>query len=122
MLREIEFKREPIDENIEILGAPYCYVYFVKSEDKNILIDTGTAFWGFKLKEFFFKNKIKKIDYILLTQSHYDHLGGIPVIKQEIEIKKIGAHIYVKKVMKSDRAISLINELNMKELNLKRKN
>ncbi len=44
----------------------------VEVQGKNILIDCGPDF-----REQVIKNKIEKIDYILLTHEHYDHTFGI---------------------------------------------
>ncbi len=96
--------------NIAVLGAPYAFVYLVE----DILIDTGTAFWGYKISSFLKDNDIN-IKAILLTHSHYDHIGGIPYILKDFK-PQIFAHPYMRRVMSSENAIKLINDMNSKEM------
>lgn len=115
-MRETNFKVNKIDENLEVLGNAYAYIYLIKTKNKNILIDTGTAFYGNKIKDYLKEIGIKKIDYLLLTHSHYDHIGGVPIILENFQVDRIFAHSYMKNVLNSQRAINLINQLNNIEL------
>ncbi len=117
-LRETDFKEEKISEKFYIIGAPYSYEYLIISENLNILFDTGTAFWGRRIKNYLKGKNINKIDFLFFTHSHYDHVGGFPEILSEVEIGKIVAHPYFKRVLKSEKALKLINLFNIKELEL----
>ena len=109
-MRELEFKANKIDENLEVLGNAYAYIYYLKVNNLNILIDTGTAFYGEKLKNHLKERGVEKIDYLLLTHSHYDHIGGVPILIENFQVNRIFAHSYMKNVFKSQRAINLINQ------------
>ena len=63
---------------------------FVTPEGQSLLVDTG---WGYKA----FRDanrivaatklaKIKKIDYVLITHYHTDHVGGVPQLVQKIPV------------------------------------
>jgi len=117
-MREIDFKVQKLDENFFVLGNAYAYIYFIKVDRLNILIDTGTAFFGNKLKDYLKSQNIEEIDYLLLTHSHYDHIGGVPVILKNFRVKNIFAHSYLKNVLKSEKAIRIINNLNKIELSV----
>ncbi len=117
-MREMDFKVQKIDDNFIILGNAYAYIYFIKVNELNILIDTGTAFFGNKLKEYLKSQNIEKIDYLLLTHSHYDHIGGVPIILKNFRVVNIFAHSYLKNVLKSQKAISTINNFNKIELSV----
>ncbi|MEO0203259.1 MAG: MBL fold metallo-hydrolase [candidate division WOR-3 bacterium] len=117
-MREIEFKINKIDNKFEILGNAYAYIYHFNVKDLSILIDTGTAFYGYKLRDYLKERGIKKIDYLLLTHSHYDHIGGVPILIESFDVKRIFAHSYIRNVFKSQRAINLINKLNLLELRI----
>lgn len=117
-MREIDFKVQKLDENFFVLGNAYAYIYFIKVDRFNILIDTGTAFFGNKLKDYLKSQNIEEIDYLLLTHSHYDHIGGVPVILKNFRVKNIFAHSYLKNVLKSEKAIRIINNLNKIELSV----
>lgn len=117
-MREIAFKVQKIDDNFVVLGNAYAYIYLIKVNNLNILIDTGTAFFGNKVKDYLKSESIEKIDYLLLTHSHYDHIGGVPIILKNFKVEHIFAHSYFKNVFKSQKAISVINNLNKIELSV----
>jgi competence protein ComEC len=63
---------------------------FVTPEGQSLLIDTG---WGYNA----FRDanrivaaaklaKIKKIDYVLITHYHTDHVGGVPQLVQKLKV------------------------------------
>ncbi len=110
-MRNPEFSEKSFGE-VLILGGPYAFVYLVE----DVLIDTGTGFWGKRILDYL-SEKGKKIRMILLTHSHYDHLGGIPYILKS-QNPRIFAHPYLERVLSSTRALNLINDLNRKEMDI----
>ncbi len=110
-MRDLRFSEERVGD-IRILGGPYAYVYIVE----DVLIDTGTAYWGRKISDYIKKENVQ-LNLIFLTHSHYDHVGGIPYLLN-IANPEIYAHPRMRKVLSSERAIKLINELNLKEMEL----
>lgn len=59
-----------------VLGSPYCYIYLIG----DVLIDVSVSAWAYLLL-----NSIKGkylINYLLLTHSHYDHLGGSYILQE----------------------------------------
>jgi competence protein ComEC len=44
---------------------------------KNILIDTGSPLSGIRVAQYLKSLEIKRIDHLILTHPHYDHIGGI---------------------------------------------
>jgi glyoxylase-like metal-dependent hydrolase (beta-lactamase superfamily II) len=96
-----------------VLGSPYCYIYLID----NILIDISVTAWAYLLLNLI-KNKYK-INYLLLTHSHYDHLGGAYILKEYFKdyfsnLKIIG-HSNISKVLKSQTAINIISDFNYKD-------
>jgi glyoxylase-like metal-dependent hydrolase (beta-lactamase superfamily II) len=55
------------------------YVYLIKTDKKNILIDTSSPQNTEELKEYLKKLNLypKEIDIVILTHHHWDHTGGI---------------------------------------------
>ena len=58
-------------------------------EDKAILIDAGNDSDGEKIVEFLKAKEINKIDYLIGTHIHEDHIGGIIDIVNNIQVGKI---------------------------------
>jgi len=115
ILRENYIKNYTIKEEEFgiVLGSPYCYIYLID----NILIDISVTAWAYLLLNLI-KNKYK-INYLLLTHSHYDHLGGTHILKEHFKdyfnnLKIIG-HSNISKVLKSQTAINIISDFNYKD-------
>ena len=79
----------------------------------SILVDTGFAFCGNQLVE-----NIRKVlgprdlDFIFLSHSHYDHVGGSPYCKRAWPDAKIVTTEYALKVMQKDSARATMKRLN----------
>jgi len=90
----------------------------ISTEDgKNILIDTGdskeTAMY--KITPYLKKNKIKKIEHLLITHPHYPHYGGAGYIVDNFEVK----NIYINSLIPKNREYKgFIDKLKDKNTNL----
>lgn len=56
---------------------------------KVMLVDAGEAEKGENVSEYLKKLKIKKIDYLVGTHPHFDHVGGFETILDDFEVEKI---------------------------------
>lgn len=58
-------------------------VYLFKYQKKNIIIDTGAKWNLLELKRFLeeLKTPAEKIDLVILTHNHFDHVGNISLFK-----------------------------------------
>ncbi|MBY6951613.1 MBL fold metallo-hydrolase [Clostridium botulinum] len=63
----------------------------VQTKDKNILIDAGTRKSSDNLISYLKKQHIKKLDYVIATHPHEDHIGGMPKVIEEFEISNFYA-------------------------------
>ncbi|MCS4479349.1 MBL fold metallo-hydrolase [Clostridium botulinum] len=63
----------------------------VQTKDKNILIDAGTRKNSDNLISYLKKQHIKKLDYVIATHPHEDHIGGMPKVIEEFEISNFYA-------------------------------
>jgi glyoxylase-like metal-dependent hydrolase (beta-lactamase superfamily II) len=64
--------------------------YLVTTRDGDVLVNTGSPEGGERHKRLFAPHRTGPLRYIALTQSHYDHLGGVPALREPAT--KIVAH------------------------------
>ncbi len=62
------------------------FIFIVFPGGKNMLIDTGSPSAGPKAVQHLKSMGIKKIDHLVLTHAHDDHIGGIFNIMSEFEV------------------------------------
>lgn len=97
----------------EVLGNPASWFYLVKGK-RNAIIDTGmVATDPFLAQEIKRTIGFDKIELVLLTHSHFDHIGGVPLIKSRNPKVKVGAHPRVGEILKKPGAVALIKSLNV---------
>ncbi|MBE6070365.1 MAG: MBL fold metallo-hydrolase [Clostridium butyricum] len=90
----------------EDINVPYLFVKqlnvgdadcaFIKLPNKETaLIDTGTPESSKKLIDFLKEQKLKKsgdkykIDYVIITHGHSDHIGGLRAVLENFDVKKV---------------------------------
>lgn len=56
---------------------------------ENMLIDAGTPENGGKVKNFIFSKGIRKLDYVVATHPHNDHIGGMEEVLSNFPVKKL---------------------------------
>lgn len=83
-------------------------------EDKVILIDTGNDSDGEKIVEFLKAKGINKIDYLIGTHIHEDHIGGMADIVDNISVEKIYMPYNVTEDANFYKKVT--NSINSKEL------
>ncbi len=105
---------ERIAGNAYMIGNIAIPIYLITGSRLCILIDAGMTIMGPV-----YINKIQSCLeygtvplYLLLTHSHYDHLGSISYLKKRIPQLKVGGHHTVDNVLRSSRAVELITSLN----------
>lgn len=86
--------------------------FLFKTKETAILFDTA----GQKDAEKLVKNleyvlKDRELDYIFLTHSHYDHVGGVPYIREKYKNVKVVSSEYAKKILDKDTAKKAILDM-----------
>lgn len=64
-------------------------ILIITPDNKTILIDAGEASQGKKVKSYLLRHRVDKIDLLIGTHPHTDHIGGLPEIVNNFEIDKI---------------------------------
>lgn len=68
----------------------------ITCDGHSMLIDTGDYSKGTAIQNYLQKQKVKKLDYLILTHPDSDHIGGAPVIITKFEIDKVFVSNYEK--------------------------
>lgn len=89
-------------------------ILIITPNNKTILIDAGESSEGRKVKTYLIKNQIQKIDLLIATHPHADHIGGLSEIINNFEVEKV---IMPKKIHTSatfEKLLSTIEENGLK--------
>lgn len=68
----------------------------ITCDGKAMLIDAGDDTKGTAIQNYLKKQKIEKLDYLILTHPDADHIGGAPVIITKFKIDKVFVSNYEK--------------------------
>lgn len=103
-----------LGNSVVLLHDPMFPLYLIRGGERNLLVDCAILARAGEIEE-----KLagllgdKKIDAVLLTHSHYDHVGACSLLQQRHGFEII-ASLRTREVLENDRAISFIDDLNQK--------
>lgn len=87
-------------DHIESLSDDFLTVHFIDvgqgdsiliktPEDQNILIDGGPPNAGENVMTYLKKHNVQAVDLLIATHPHYDHIGGLVNVIEEMPVKRI---------------------------------
>jgi len=89
---------------------------FIEMQDATMLIDAGESNYGDKVKEYINDLGYNKIDYVIGTHPHSDHIGGLEEVIESFEI----GEIYLPKVVHTSQTYeNLLNTIKEKGMRVK---
>lgn len=97
---------------IDVTGVGKSGVFLIKGE-ANLLFESGMAFAAEPMIE-----KIKaeigdgKVDAVLLSHSHYDHIAGLPAVRRAWPEVKVYASARAKEILTKPTALATIRRLS----------
>lgn len=98
-------------------GGDSSFSFYLLKGEKNILVDSATLNRTKKLNDFLEKNLKdgENLDYVLLTHSHYDHCGGVPMLKEIFPKIEVWASERAASIFSKEKARAFIKEMNRAE-------
>ena len=77
-----------VTDRVELIDHTMANCYFFELGGKNFLVDAGTKGTGKKIMNYL-RQKGIKLDYILITHYHPDHVGGLKELSDAFQCKII---------------------------------
>ena len=74
--------------SVHIIDVGKADSIYINSGDKNILVDAGDIDTSNKVLEYLKKRDVKKLDLVVVSHPHKDHIGGMRDIINEIQIER----------------------------------
>ncbi|MGC8756703.1 MAG: MBL fold metallo-hydrolase [bacterium] len=103
-----------ITESVYTLGNVMMPGYLIVGPELCIVIDAGMTIMGPIYKEEILSclEKHNTQIYLLLTHSHYDHIGSVSYLKKHLPAFKVGGYFTIDELLKHNNAVELITSLN----------
>jgi len=104
----------PIHERITAIGIPEYPAYVIQGTQRTLMIDSGVNHLGplyvSSLADLL--GDASWLDYLLLTHSHYDHVGSAGYLRRRIPGLKIGAHERVAGLVRKPSVLERMERLS----------
>lgn len=99
---------------IEVTGGRGGSAFLLLGEEKTALMDCGMAYCASNLihncREIL---GVRPLDYIIISHSHYDHIGAIPYLRQEWPSSRVLGAEYAKRILTRPNALKTIRYLSV---------
>lgn len=109
------YKNTPVNNNLLIhyIDVGQADSMLIQVNGKNVLIDAGNKAHGTKLVSYIKKQGVKKLDIVIATHPHEDHIGGMSAILNNFAI----ADFYAPKKSSPAKVFEdMVNALNGKKI------
>lgn len=106
-------KDNSYDFKIYFFDAGKADCILISKNDKYILIDTGEESLSDEILEYFKKNNIKRIEYLIITHFDKDHVGSASIIIDNIEIGEV---LQTNSIKESEYYTNYLTSLSNKSL------
>lgn len=104
----------PINERITAIASVPYPGYVVQGDHTRLMIDAGLNWLGpvylAELRELL--GDPGRLDYLLLTHSHYDHVGAAGYLKAHLPGLRLGGHERLAALLQKPSALELMNRLS----------
>lgn len=95
------------------VGQSDCVL--IQQGGKNLLIDAGDVGDGARIVTYLKSKKVRKLDYLIATHPHADHIGGMEDVLDSFQVGKI---IMSKKTHTTQTFVNLIKKIEKKGMKI----
>lgn len=108
-----------MEQIFDVTGGQGGNAFLLTGKEKTALIDCGMAYCASRLIANI-KQVIgaRSLDYILISHSHYDHIGGIPYLKAQWPAACVLGAAYAQQVLHKPNALNTIRQLSVQAAEL----
>lgn len=103
-----------IHERISALGCPAYPAYVIRGDSMTVMVDSGLNWLGPRyltaLGELL--GEAGRLDYLLLTHSHYDHVGAASYLKRHLPDLRVAGQERLVELLRKPSALELMNRLS----------
>ena len=87
-LNDISYQAKNYDMSVHVIDVGKADSIYIKCKDKHILIDAGERDIYDKVNVYLRKNNVKKLDLVISTHPHSDHIGGMRSVLDEFTVDR----------------------------------
>lgn len=92
---------------------------YVSCGDKNILIDAADKDTSNRVEEYLKRQNVKKLDLVVMSHAHRDHIGQMDIIINDFDIEKFIMPDIPKKIIPTSRTyLSVLKALDERKVNV----
>lgn len=105
--------QDKVSEHVVTLGSMAFPFFFVRGR-QGALIDAGVTALLSLFEERFGPSGLRP-EWVLLTHSHYDHVGGLGILRRRVPGIRAAASRLAAEVLRREKVVSYIIEMNRKD-------
>lgn len=108
---------QAVSENLKVhyidVGQSDCVL--ISQKNKNMLVDAGDVGDGDKIVAYLRSQGVKKLDYVIATHPHADHIGGMEEVLDRFPVGKV---IMSKKTHTTKTYVNLLKKIQAKGMKI----
>lgn len=103
-----------IDPRVTAVASVAYPGYVVQGDSRRLMIDAGLNWLGpaYLAALSGLLGETERLDYLLLTHSHYDHVGSASYLKNKLPGLKLAGHERIARLLQKPSALELMNRLS----------